>query len=255
MIKCIIVEDDPGHRDRLINLLESVSVPIEILGTCQNVDDALKEINQGHPDLIFLDIELEGGETGFDLLRKVANIDFDVIFTTMHVDTDYAIAAIRSCALDFLPKPILKIELENSLKRYQDKNETGIEQVKTLLSNLESDNLDENKYIWIANQSIYTKVEISNIVYCNSENEGTYFHLDNPIEGRTKLYSTISIGKWEKHLEKSGILRIHNRYLVNIKHITNYIRGEGGWVRMKTGNELNVSRKRKEALLKQLGLK
>lgn len=254
MIKSIIVEDDPSHSDRLVKLLKKIDVPIEILSVNTNVEATLTSINEYRPELIFLDIELEGSETGFDLLKKIEVLDFDVIFTTSHTNINNAIAAIRACALDFLPKPLIITELERAVKRFMENKKIGIEQVKTLKANLELNNFDD-RLIWIATGSHYVKVEINNIIYCESDNEVVHFFLQTAIEGKLQHTSSKSIGEWEKILEHSQVCRIHNQFLVNLKHVVTYTRGDGGLVKMSNGKGLPVSKARKETLLKRLGLK
>lgn len=254
MIKSVIVEDDPNHSERLVNLLKRIDQPIEVLSICASVDEAMLAIDKHHPELIFLDIELQGGETGFDLLRKIENLDFDVIFTTFHLNTDNTIAAIRACALDFLPKPVIITELERAVKRFVENKKIGVEQVKTLKANLELKNLNDGS-IWIADSGYYLRIEVKNIVYCESDNEATYFYLQTEIEKKKEYLSPKSIGEWERDLNHSDILRIHNEYLVNLKYIVSYIKGEGGSIKMKNGKTLPVSRKKKETLLRRLGIK
>ena len=132
MIKSIIVEDDPNYSKSLIELLNSVDEPIEVLATCSNIREAQIAIDKYRPELLFLDIELEGEETGFDLLRRFEKLDFAVIFTTQYNNTSNAINAIRLCALDFLPKPILQKELCDSLKRFIENKKTGISTIITM---------------------------------------------------------------------------------------------------------------------------
>ena len=132
MIKAIIVEDDPGHSGRLLALLKNLDRPIEVLQVCTSVNEALGAIEENHPELIFLDIILEEGETGFDLLKKVAVLDFEVIFTTSHNSAENVISAIRACALDFLPKPVIPTELQTAVERFVGNKKLGIEQIKTL---------------------------------------------------------------------------------------------------------------------------
>ena len=254
MIKAIIVEDDPRHSDRLLNLLKSLEKPIEVLQICASVGTALGAINEHRPELVFLDIMLEEGETGFDLLKKVDNLDFEVIFTTSHNSTENVISAIRACALDFLPKPIIPVELQTAVERFLGNKKLGIEQIKTLKANLELKNLNEGSF-WISVEGQDKRVEIENVIYCKSSNEATYFFLQKELEKSKKQLTSKNIGHWERVLNIYGIVRIHNEYMVNIKHVISYIRGEGGQVEMKTGEVIPVSKSRKENLLKQLGIK
>lgn len=254
MIKAIIVEDDLGHSGRLLTLLKSTNRPIEVLRTCTSIGEALEAIETYHPELIFLDIQLEDGETGFELLKKVDSVDFEVIFTTSHDNRENAIAAIRACALDFLPKPIRLVELENALERFVGNKKLGIEQIKTLKANLELKNLNEGSF-WIFTDGQDKRVDVENVIYCQSSNEATYFFFQKEIEKSKKQLTSKSIGHWEEVLDIYDIVRIHNQYMVNLNQVISYVRGEGGQVKLRTGDFLPVSKSRKEALLKRLGIK
>lgn len=254
MIKAIIVEDDHGHSARLNNLLKNMDRSIEVLEICTSINEALEAIGKHHPELIFLDILLEEGETGFDLLKKADTLDFEVIFTTSHNSSENAIAAIRACALDFLSKPIDPLELENAVERFVGNKKLGIEQIKTLKANLELKNLSESSF-WISVEGQDKRVEVENVIYCKSANEATYFFLQKEIEKNKKQLTSKNIGHWEKVLDIYDIVRIHNEYMVNLNHVISYIRGEGGQVKLKNGEFLPVSKTRKENLLKRLGIK
>ena len=254
MLKTIIVEDDHGHSVRLLNLLKNIDRPIEVLQICVSINEALEAIAKYHPELIFLDIQLEEGETGFELLKKVDNLDFEVIFTTSHNSSENAIAAIRACALDFLSKPISLHELESALKRFLGNKKLGIEQIKTLKANLELKNLNEGSF-WISVEGQDKRIEVENVIYCKSSNEATYFFLQKEIEKSNKQLTSKSIGQWEKVLDIYDIVRIHNEYMVNLNQVVSYIRGDGGQVKLRNGAFLPVSKTRKETLLKRLGIK
>jgi two-component system LytT family response regulator len=53
-------------------------------------------------------------------------------------------------------------------------------------------------------------------------------------------------------LEEHRFLRVHHSYLVNLNEVRKYNRGEGGSLQMSDGASIDVSRSRKEVLLKKL---
>ena len=252
MINCIIVEDDVQHSERLVKLLKNVDGQIHICEICTNVSDGLAAINKYTPELVFLDVLLDFGESGFDLIRKSDEHMFDVIFTTGEVNPANAINAIRACALDFLPKPIDLKELNEAISRFTANRKSRKEQIQTLKSNLEMLR-NEDKAIWIAEGDKNIRVDISDILYGESENSTTFFYLIKEVNGKTKVTSTTSIGKWEGILDKFGFCRLHASFLVNLKHIKEYSRGESS-VKVSNKKVLPVSRQRKEELLSRLEL-
>jgi two-component system LytT family response regulator len=81
MIRTIIIEDEPMSRDMLTLMLKRYSNDIEIVDTCSNPTDGIESITRHQPDLIFLDIQMPK-MNGFDMLKKIDKINFEVIFTT-----------------------------------------------------------------------------------------------------------------------------------------------------------------------------
>src|SRR5579872_3644678 len=113
MLKCIIVDDELKSREGLSFMLLSFCEEIEVCALCQNVEEGLAAIENYKPDVLFLDIQMKH-ETGFDLLSKISNIKFEIIFTTAH--SEYAIKAIRFSAIDYLLKPIDIQDLQNAVE-------------------------------------------------------------------------------------------------------------------------------------------
>ena len=137
MYRAIIVDDEKGGREHLATILKEF-FDIEIKAHASNAKEAITAIEEHQPDLLFLDIEMPG-ENGFDLLEKLENINFDVIFTTAY--DHYAIKAIKYSALDYLLKPIDANELEAAINRFKSKirnQELTNNKLKTLLNNLSS---------------------------------------------------------------------------------------------------------------------
>lgn len=271
MIKSIIVEDDPGYSRNLKKILSTVSAAVEVLAICDCVDDALDSIKKLKPEIVFLDIEL-GSEVGFEILERVGTIDFDVIFTTNHINK--YINEIRACALSYLPKPYDIDEINVALQKYQDKKQSkvGLDQLKILLSNLHTQSI-EQKVIWISDETDSYAIKTSDIVYCCSDNQYTTFFIladkkyesehvyskvfatDESQKGLLKFKSSRGLGAWESDLVQFNFCRIHNEYLVNLKHVVRYSRGEGGAIKLSTGLTLSVSKGKKANFQRLSGLK
>src|SRR4051812_48637268 len=103
MIKALIVDDEPYCCESLATLLERYCPQVKIIDICYNGATALKTIREDQPELVFLDIEMPQ-MNGFELMEKLGDINFHVIFTTSY--DQYAIKAIRFSALDYLLKPV-----------------------------------------------------------------------------------------------------------------------------------------------------
>ena len=102
MIKAMIIDDERLARNELKKILKDFP-EIEIIDEAVNVQDAIDKIEIHQPQLIFLDIQMPGNKTGFDLL-EVLDYTPKVIFITAY--HEFAIKAFEFNALDYLLKPV-----------------------------------------------------------------------------------------------------------------------------------------------------
>lgn len=112
-LKAIVVEDERYPRLTLLKKLEEFRSQIEVIDSCDNYDDALKSILHHRPDLLFLDIQLQGRDS-IQLLNELQLSMHTlprVIFTTAYADRRYLMSAIKFSAVDYLLKPVDKNEL------------------------------------------------------------------------------------------------------------------------------------------------
>ena len=116
MINAILIDDEAHCRESLAIQLARYCPEVNLLAACPSAAEGLIAIEQGHPDLVFLDVEMPR-MNGFELLQQFTRIPFEVIFTTGY--DAYAIKAIRFSALDYLLKPIDKDELIRAVAKVQ----------------------------------------------------------------------------------------------------------------------------------------
>jgi len=117
MLKAIIIEDEEDSRKLLSGFIKDYCHEVNIVSSVDNVKDGLEAITTFHPDVVFMDIQLKG-ETSFDLLDKLGEIDFDIIFTTAY--ESYMLKAIKLSAVDYLLKPIEKEDVSKALWKYKN---------------------------------------------------------------------------------------------------------------------------------------
>lgn len=241
-ITCVVIDDEPRGRETLINFIGKYCPQLELTGTAEDVASAQVLLENNAPQLVFLDIEMPDG-TGFNLLEKLTNIRFKVIFVTAY--QEYAIKAFDYSAIDYLLKPINPEQLVKAVDKAIQTNKLDdiSEKLEVLLSNT-------NKVTKIALPSS-TGIRFANIkdiVRCESENNYTFVYLE---DGSATLV-TRTLKEYEEMLKEHGFYRVHKSHLVNLRKISNYIRGEGGQVVLDDGSEIEVARRRKDGLLEAL---
>lgn len=246
MLKSIIVDDELKSRETLRKMVTSFCQGIDVVATCQNVNEAIEAIHTLNPDVVFLDVQMQG-ETGFDLLTKLDEITFDVIFTTAH--SEYALKALKSSAIDYLLKPIDIGDLQKAVEKIEKKQETHFtERLQQLIQNLKGPNAENYKLaLPISDGLIFIKAK--EILYCKASGNYTEIFM---LDGKKHLVSR-QLKEYEDILNTRDFFRIHHSYLINLNCIKSYVRGEGGYVVMSDNTSIDVSRRKKEAFMERIG--
>ncbi|HTF30161.1 MAG TPA: LytTR family DNA-binding domain-containing protein [Flavitalea sp.] len=245
MITAIIVDDEQDCAESLVTLLEMYCPEVKILDICHSAETAFRSIREQVPAILFLDIEMPV-MNGFQLLEKLGTINFQLIFTTSY--DQYAIKAIRFSALEYLLKPIDREELQDAVRKaLQKRSHAFPEQFEMLMDRLK--NLPSNiTRIAIPTMEGFKMLPAESIIRCASDGNYTVLFLKD----RSTIVSSRSLKEVEEMLEDQPFLRVHHSWLVNLNEIEQYVKGEGGYLMMSDGSTVNVSRSRKEFLLKTI---
>ncbi|GHC43254.1 LytR/AlgR family response regulator transcription factor [Ulvibacter litoralis] len=246
MLKALLIDDEAHCAERIKKLLVPYESTIQLLGTYTTVDDGIKAIEAVQPDVVFLDIQIHD-QTGFDLLDKLATIPFEVIFTTAH--NNYAIDAFKYSALDYLLKPITKIDFDAAVLKFQKKNslEETTNKLKVLFHNL-STQTEGLKKMAIPTLDGFVFVAISEIIRC--ESDGNYTHIT--LKNGEHLTASKTLKHFEDVLPTLNFFRIHKSHLINLNYVEKYLKGKGGYVQMNDGKNIEVAVRRKEGFLQKL---
>lgn len=109
--------------------------------------------------------------------------------------------------------------------------------------------------LWIPKGNEYEAIHIDTILYCQSKNYLTLFHITTEEKNLTIIVSSRGIGEWEKELESHHFYRIHSQILVNIKHIKKFINRKEGVVILPNDIKLSVSKSKKQKFMEYIGIK
>jgi two-component system LytT family response regulator len=243
MIRCIIIEDEAKSREALKGLLSRFCPDVLVAGEAAGVQEGRAAIVKYQPDLVFLDIEMPDG-SGFRLLENIEKKDFEVVFTTAF--DQFAIKAIRYAALDYLLKPIVPEELTAAVDKVRQLKikKSNIKNFEVLLSNINPNALEPKKIILSTIEKIHV-VEVDTILRCESDNYYTHFYFT---DGKHLLISK-TLKDVEAMLEGGTFIRPHKSHLINTRFISNFIRDEGGFITLSSGDKIPVSRRKKEKIL------
>lgn len=243
-INAFIIDDERKAISVLRNKLSRIAPEIEISAEFQYPKDALMALEKNAPDLIFLDVTMPE-MSGLDLLKSVENPNFEVIFVTAY--GDFAIEAIRHCAIGYVMKPIvnddLKTAIENAKRNIEQK--TALQKNQQLIENIQSPVVG-NKKIAIPSSKGLDFVPIQDIIHCEGTQGYTVLHIKNKVQ----LVSSYSIGHFYKMLENSNFFLCHKSHLINLECLLKYDRS--GYVQLTDHHDIPVARSRREAFLNRI---
>lgn len=246
MIKAILIDDEVHCLDTLNILLHDYCSEVEVVTKCVSAKKGLEAIERFTPDLVFLDIEMPS-MNGFELLEQFVSIPFAVIFTTSY--DQYAIKAIRFSALDYLLKPVDPKELVAAIHKVQMRNHPPTtEQFRMLMDQIQHKEKNFTK-IAVPTAEGFELIPADDVIRCEADDNYTHLYLKN----KTMIVACRTLKEMEEQFQDFiSFIRVHHSYLVNLNEVNRYIRGEGGYLVMSDGTTVNVSRSRKELLLKKL---
>ncbi len=245
-LRTLLIEDEPDALEHLATLVEHFCENVAVVGQARDVASALQLINQLSPDLVIMDIRLPDG-TAFDILHRLPEINFSVIFTTAYAE--YAIKAFKISATDYLLKPIEIDELVKAVNK-AEKNvmKQNVDQrINTLLSNI-SAKTGSTKKIVIQMNNLLHIIPISEIIYGLAINKSTYLFTENGGE----FLTSDSILEVEEMLVEYGFCRCNRQNIVNVAFIRSWDRSRGGNVVMSNGVEIPVAYRRRDVLLEMI---
>jgi two-component system, LytTR family, response regulator len=240
-MKAMILDDEKHCRQVLETLLKKYCSEVSRIDCFGNPAEALMALKDMNPDVVFLDIEMPG-MSGFEWLNQCEHRNFEVVFTTAY--NEYAIKAIKHSALDYLLKPVDKDELIQAVEKVRRGKDTQPDtRIHQLLENLQMPKA--GRRFAIPTMDGLTLIDPDDILYVKSD--GPYSHFI--FTDKRKMVISKTLKEAEEVLPEQDFFRIHHSYLVNMKYVLQYLRGEGGEVILSSGEHIPVARSRKQDFL------
>ncbi|MCC8143860.1 MAG: LytTR family DNA-binding domain-containing protein [Tannerellaceae bacterium] len=229
ILRCVVVDDEPVAREGLSDFVGKVDF-LELVGTCASALEATEFVNKGMVDLIFLDINMPY-LSGMDFLESLENPPL-TIFTTAY--PEYALDGYRLQVVNYLMKPI-------PFKRFFQAATNALQTF--ILRNPAENSSGQQDYMYIRQGDSFKKIHWQDILYIESMQNYAKLHFK---DDKKVIHQTLS--SLEESLPPDQFFRIHKSFLINISRIDSIM---GGRVFIE-GNELPLSRHRKDELLNQV---
>ncbi len=243
-MKAVIIDDEEKAKRLLRVLIEDNCPQITELQEASDLPEGVRLINEFQPEIVFLDIEMPG-YSGIQLLDFFApsQITFEIIFTTAY--SEYAIKAFKLNAVDYLLKPLRDEQVAEAVeKAIQHRGKSKI-----------SERLEELKNTLKASSVRKVGLPVSNGVLFVKFDDIIMLEADRMY---TKVYSEedgeILVSKPLKFFmdlleDAPEFYKPHRSYLINLKHIKQYVSQDGGYIVMDNNRNASISREKKEEFL------
>ena len=246
MINALIIDDEATGLESLQLAIEKYCPDVSIKGAFRSPRQGLEGIRKLKPDLVFLDIQMPE-MSGFDVLQQVSPVMCEVIFVSAH--DQYAIKAIKFSALDYLLKPIDVDELIHAIRKVKERmnNKSNFYQYQSVLNNvqLKSGQIEKLAVPTLDGIDFFNTQDI---IYCKADGSYTIIMLRDD----QRVMVCKNLIDFENLLVDSGFCRVHHSFLINLRHVQKYVKGEGGYVILTDGHHADISRRKKEEFLSLL---
>ena len=248
MIRVVLVDDEPQSCKSLAIKLKSIAEDIEVVASFHHPDKAIPGIRKIKPAVVFLDIEMPG-MNGFQMLEKMEEFDFEVIFVTAY--DEYTLNALRISALDYLLKPVDTEDLTNALTRLRKKiliqeNSQTKEQIALLGDTLKEQHAPKRLALATLQGIVFLK--INEIIRVEALSNYSTFYLVN----KQKIMVSKTLKEFEPILTMQNFFRVNRSCIVNTDYVVKYKHEDGGVLELQDGSEIVVGPHRKNELIELL---
>ncbi len=248
-LSALLVDDEKNNLENLRFLLENDCRDIEVAGMAENGTKAREWLALNKADVVFLDISMPG-ETGFEMLEKIPEQDFRVIFVTAH--NEFAMQAIKASAVDYLLKPVNISELQLAVEKLHAgiNNHQFLKQNQELIRHLVKNFTPGQTPVKIALPQLgsISFLDVNQIVSLQADSNYTIIHKQD----MQKNVITKTLKDFEDILDPNQFVRIHKSHIVNLKYVNEYSTTDGGIVKMNDGNVWSISRRQLDMFIQKM---
>lgn len=229
VIKCLVIDDEPLARNGIVDFIEKIDF-LEVIGTCASALEAGEYIQKGEVDLMFLDINMPY-LSGLEFLDALDRPPLAILTTAY---SEHALEGYRLQIVDYLLKPITFQRFYQAALKAQQ---------LYLMTVASKQQTPADTFLYVRQDDGFQKISWVDILYIEGMQNYVKLHFKNQM---LVIHQTmISL---EETLPKENFFRIHKSFLVNIAHIDSIAGGR----MFINGQQLPISRTRREALLKEV---
>ncbi len=215
-MRVVIIEDEHLTAQRLEGMLKKYDESIEIMSVLPSVAESVEWFKSNpDPDLIFMDIHLEDGQS-FSIFEKI-NLDIPVIFTTAY--DEYMVRAFKVNSVDYLMKPVNYDELVLAIEKYKrihDKQEEK-EGIGALLHAIQAKDAEYKQRFLISIGSRLKTIELAETAYFYSAEKITFL----VTKDNQRFPIDFSLDKLAAIIDPRQFFRINRQMMAGLSAIAN----------------------------------
>jgi DNA-binding LytR/AlgR family response regulator len=218
-MKVIMIEDEPQAAARMLSLLRELEPNWQVVHTFDSVSRSVEYFKKPHDcDLIFMDIQLADG-LSFEIFEQVS-VNAPVIFTTAY--NEYALKAFKVNSIDYLLKPLDKVELSAALRKYRTLSPRETPSVNMMESIAAAMQMLTKRYkerFMVKAGEHLRSLAIGDILFFFSLEKTTFAQT---LDGRKHILDT-SLEELEAIIDPAKFFRVNRKYLVSVSAIQDMI--------------------------------
>ena len=213
--KVMLIDDEPAAINNLRSVISSFD-ELEIIAEIGDGKNAIREITEQQPDIVFLDIEMPEVD-GFDVAKATAHINYQLVFVTAY--EQYALDAFDTNAIDYLLKPVRPSILRKCIQKILYQEELALEVLQKQKS---PDDNTQNETLVLSDGNAMRVLEQKHVSYIEGIGRYRRIHLT---KGGTELHrldtiiSDTTLEEFEYQLTPDAFVRLHRSYIVNLRQI------------------------------------
>jgi two-component system, LytTR family, response regulator len=239
----VIIDDEQDARRVISKYIERYFPQLSIIGEAGSVNEGLKLLETVKPSIVFLDINLGDG-SGFDVLDSVQHLEANVIFTTAF--DDFAIKAFRYHAIDYLLKPI---DPDAFVEAVTHALQISVAEQTNNLQNWLSQYGNSERKLAVPTAEGLRFILLDSIVYLEADSSYCCIYLQD----QKQIVVSKPLKFFSDKLESERVfLRPHKSFIINMNFLQEYVKEDGGMLKLTTGSLIPISRQKKDEVLKEL---
>jgi len=239
-IKILVVEDDLSLALEIEMMIADLGY--FYMGNFTNSEDAINKITTDKPDLIIMDINIQGEKNGIDIAKEISSEKIPLIFITAYKNKNYFNQAKLTTPAAYLLKPLQMLSLQNTVElavMNMQKSDVSDEQQW-------SDNISEQGTVFIKMNKVLRKIYVRDIYWIEVSGNYSYLHTQEK-----KYILKMSLKTILKNINPhADFIRVHKQFVVQIKCIDSVNPSQNTLKILE--NSIPIGRKYKKELLDKI---